>query len=137
MQAKAQQGFTILEVLVAFLLATMLLAVILSGFSTGLSGLARVSKTAQAALVAQSRLAEVGAVIPLVEGEYAGRAEDKQIAYRWQVRVVPFEWSYSGALREQGREMYKVEVDVFWPAPLGEHQYQLASLRTAPNEAPQ
>lgn len=131
MQARTQQGFTLLEVLVAFLLASTILAVILSGFSTGLSGLSRVNKTAQAALVAQSRLAEVGVVVPLAEGEYEGHTEDNQVAYRWQVRVVPFIWGYSDALQEQGREMYKVEVDVFWPAPLGEHQYQLASLRIA------
>lgn len=130
MQARAQQGFTILEVLVAFLLAAMLLAVILSGFSTGLSGLSRTGKTAQAALIAQSRLAEVGLVMPLAESEYGGQAEDNQVAYRWQVRVVPFDWGYAGALREQGQEMYKVEVNVFWSAALGEHQYQLASLRT-------
>lgn len=131
MQARAQQGFTMLEVLVAFLLAAMLLAVILSGFSTGLSGLSRTGKTAQAALIAQSRLAELGVVAPLEEGEYGGDAEDSQVAYRWRVRVLPFDWGYAGKLREQGLEMYKVEVDVFWPAVLGEHQYQLATLRTA------
>lgn len=132
MQAETQRGFTILEVLVAFLLAALLLAVILSGFSTGLSGLARTGKTAQAALIAQSRLAELGVLESLTAGEYSGTTEDSQVAYRWQVRVRPFEWGYAAELREQGLEMYKVEVDVFWPATLGEHQYQLATLRTAP-----
>lgn len=131
MQAGAQRGFTILEVLVAFLLAAMLLAVILSGFSTGLSNLSRTGKTVQAAFIAQSRLAELGIVAPLEEGEYSGEAEDSQVAYRWRVRVLPFEWGYAAGLREQGLEMYKVEVDVFWPATLGEHQYQLVTLRTA------
>lgn len=130
MGAKAQRGFTMLEVLVAFLLAAMLLTVILSGFSTGLSGLSRTGKTAQAALIAQSRLAELGIVTPLEEGEYDGDTEDSQVKYRWRVRVLPFDWGYAAELREQGLEMYKVEVDVFWPATLGEHQYQLATLRT-------
>ena len=131
MMASRQQGFTILEVLVAFLLAALLLAVILSGFSTGLSGLSRTGKTAQAALIAQSRLAELGAVEPLQEGEYGGEADDSQISYRWHVQISPFDWGYAGELREQGLEMYKVEVVVFWPATLGEHQYQLVSLRTS------
>lgn len=131
MQAGTQRGFTILEVLVAFLLAAMLLAVILSGFSTGLSGLARTDKTAQAALIAQSRLAELGVVQPLEAGEYGSDAEDNQVPYRWQVRVRPFEWGYAAELREQGLEMYMVEVSVYWPATLGEHQYRLATLRTA------
>lgn len=131
MQARAQRGFTMLEVLVAFLLAAMLLAVILSGFSTGLSGLSRTAKTAQAALIAQSRLAELGIVEPLEGGEYSGISEDSQVPYRWQVRVQPFDWGYAAELRERGLEMYKIEVDVFWPAALGEQQYQLATLRTA------
>lgn len=132
MQARAQRGFTMLEVLVAFLLAAMLLAVILSGFSTGLSSLSRTGKMAQAALIAQSRLAELGIVEPLEEGEYSGNIEDSQVAYRWRVRVQPFDWGYAAELMEHGLEMYKVEIDVFWPATLGEHQYQLATLRTAP-----
>lgn len=131
MQTGAQRGFTMLEVLVAFLLAAMLLAVILSGFSTGLSGLSRTGKTAQAALIAQSRLAELGVVGPLEVGEYSGNAEDNQVAYRWQVRVQPFDWGYATELRVRGLELYKVEVDVFWPATLGEHQYQLTTLRIA------
>lgn len=131
MQARAQRGFTMLEVLVAFLLAAMLLAVILSGFSTGLSSLSRTGKMAQAALIAQSRLAELGIVEPLEEGEYSGISEDSQVPYRWQVRVQPFDWGYAAELRERGLEMYKIEVDVFWPAALGEQQYQLATLRTA------
>lgn len=129
---KAQQGFTILEVLVAFLLAAMLLAVILSGFSTGLSGLSRTGKNTQAALIAESRLAELGTVLALEVGEYSGEAEDSLISYRWQMRVQPFDWGYAPELREQGLEMYKIDVQVFWPARLGEHQYQLTSLRTGP-----
>lgn len=130
MQAGTQRGFTILEVLVAFLLATMLLSLILSGFSTGLSGLSRTERTAQAALVAQSRLAELGVSVPLGEGQYGGVTEDSQIEYRWQVSVRPFEWGYADVLRDQGLEMYRVDVDVFWPAAMGEHQYQLATFRT-------
>lgn len=130
MRSSRQSGFTILEVLVAFLLAGLVIAVILSGFSTGLSSLARTGKHAQAALIAQSRLAELGIAEPLEEGEYVGQAEDTEVSYRWQVRVRPFEWGYAGELRERGLEMYRVEIDVFWPATVGEHSYQLVTFRT-------
>lgn len=130
MLGSGQQGFTILEVLVAFVLAALLLAVILSGFGTGISSLSRTEKMAQAALIAQSRLAELGVLEPLAEGESSGVTEDSQVAFRWQVVVRPFEWGYAGELREQGLEMYKVDIDVFWPAAVGEHSYQLGTLRT-------
>lgn len=129
-----QQGFTILEVLVAFVLAAMLLAVILSGFGTGISSLSRAEKMAQAALVAQSRLAELGIVEPLLEGEYSGMTEDSQVPFRWRVVVRPFEWGYAAELRERGMEMYMVEIDVFWPAAVGEHRYQLGTLRAGAGE---
>lgn len=131
MPVRRQQGFTLLEVLVAFMLTALLLAVILSGFSTGMSALSRTDKMAQAALIAQSRLAEAGLVEPLLQGEYGGQTEDNQVAFRWQVRLLPFEWEYAASLRAQGLEMYKVEVNVFWPAAVGEHQFQLVSWRMA------
>ena len=126
-----QQGFTILEVLVAFLLAGLVIAVILSGFSSGLGSLARTDKYAQAAMIAQARLAELGLIEPLEQGEFSGTTEDSAVAYRWRVQVRPFDWRYAGELRERGLEMYRVEVAVFWPALSGEHIYQLVTFRTA------
>ncbi len=72
----------------------------------------------------------------LEEGEYSGTAEDSAVVYRWQVRVRPFDWSYAAQLREQGLEMYKVEVDVFWPATPSDHHYQLVTFRTASGVEP-
>ena len=91
--------------------------------------LSRTAKTAQAALIAQSRLAELGIVEPLEEGEYSGISEDSQVPYRWRCGAA-FDWGYAAELRERGLEMYKVEVDVFCQRRW-EQQYQLATLRTA------
>lgn len=125
----AQRGFTLLEVLVAFLLAAMLLAVILSGFSSGLSGLVRTERLAQAALLAQSRVAELGVSIPLEEGEASGNGEDDFIPFRWRVLITPFTWDYSADLHEQGMRLMRVDIEVFWPGIAGEHSYQLSTLR--------
>ena len=43
---------------------------------------------AQAAVIAESKLAEVGTVLPLEEGETGG---EEQI-YRWQVDIAPHQW---------------------------------------------
>lgn len=128
-----QSGFTILEVLVAFLVAALLLAVILSGFSTGLSSLARADRMSQAALVAQSRLAELGVLEPLQEGEVSGQ-DEQHSSYRWRVTVLPFAWEYAQALSQQNAILYKVDVEVFWPAGDKEHSFLLSTLRQAKQE---
>lgn len=130
-----QRGFTILEVLVAFLVAALLLAVILSGFSTGLSSLARADRMSQAALVAQSRIAELGVIEPLQEGSVSGR-DDQHSDYRWQINVQPFAWDYADAIRQQGSTLYKVDVEVFWPAGEKEHSFLLTALKLVKQEQP-
>ncbi len=128
-----QSGFTILEVLVAFLVAALLLAVILSGFSTGLSSLARADRMSQAALVAQSRIAELGVVEPLQEGQVSGR-DDQHGDYRWQINVQPFAWDYADATAQQGSTLYKVDVEVFWPTGDKEHSFLLTTLKLVKQE---
>lgn len=128
-----QNGFTILEVLVAFLVAALLLSVILSGFSTGLSSLARADRMSQAALVAQSRLAELGVLEPLKEGEVSGQ-DEQHSDYRWQVLVQPFAWEYAQALSEHNTTLYKVDIEVFWPAGEKEHSFLLSTLKRVKQE---
>lgn len=128
-----QSGFTILEVLVAFLVAALLLAVILSGFSTGLSSLARADRMSQAALITQSRIAELGISEPIQEGEVSGR-DEQHSDYRWRVSVHPFVWDYVDAGREQGRVLYKVDVEVFWPVGDKEHSFLLTTLKQVQQE---
>lgn len=128
-----QSGFTILEVLVAFLVAALLLAVILSGFSTGLSSLARADRMSQAALVAQSRIAELGVIEPLQEGTMSGR-DEQHSDYRWHISVQPFIWDYADIVRQQGSTLYKIEVEVFWPAGEKEHSFLLTALKLVKQE---
>lgn len=133
--ANSQRGFTILEVLVAFLVAALLLSVILSGFSSGMSQLVRADRTSQAAIVAQSRLAEVGVLLPLQVTSYEGR-DEQQEDFRWQVNVVPFEWEFAGALAAVGRTMYRVDIEVFWPVGEKNQSFLLSSLRLGQEQLP-
>ena len=132
---KSQRGFTILEVLVAFLVAALLLSVILSGFSSGMSQLVRADRTSQAAIVAQSRLAEVGVLQALQATHYEGR-DQQQADFRWQVDIVPFEWELAGPLAGVGGTMYRVDGEVFWPAGEKTHSFMLSSLRLGQEQLP-
>ena len=126
--AKGQRGFTILEVLVAFLVASLLLSVILSGFSSGMSHLVRTDRISQAAIVAQSRLAEVGVLQPLQVANYTGN-DGQSSDFYWQVDIVSFEWEFAGSLAAVGNIMYRVDVEVFWPSGEKTQSFLLSSLR--------
>ena len=130
---KRQAGFTLLEVLVAFVVASLLLTVLLRAFASGLIGTARVDQLSMAALVAQSRLAEVGVIEPLQPGRYQGVDEGAE-DFRWEVEVRPLDWEFAGTLSDQGRVLYRVEVQVRWDAQRGEQTFSLVTLRNAPLE---
>ncbi|SDU36116.1 prepilin-type N-terminal cleavage/methylation domain-containing protein [Halopseudomonas salegens] len=131
--SRRERGFTLLEVLVAFVVATLLLTVLLRAFSSGLTGLARVDRLSMAALVAQSRLAEVGVTEPLQPGTYQG-SEDTDYEFSWEVDIRPLDWEYAGLLSDQSRVLYRVEVRVTWPSVRGEQTFVLMTLRNAPLE---
>ena len=128
-----QCGFTILEVLVAFLVAALLLSVILSGFSTGMSQLVRADRISQAAIVAQSRLAEIGVVLPLQAAQYKGR-DELAPKYSWEINVAPFAWDFSASLAQAGATLYRVDIEVFWPSGGKTHSFVLSSLRLGREE---
>jgi len=106
----AQGGFSLLEVLVAFSILALSLGVLLEIFSTALRGVGLSEHYSRAVLLAESRLADVGADIPLESGASDSGEED---GYRWQVRVTP----YSAEDLETGpgyREPLLVSVLVSW-----------------------
>ncbi|WP_263143277.1 prepilin-type N-terminal cleavage/methylation domain-containing protein [Pseudomonas sp. RIT-PI-AD] len=126
---KLQRGFTILEVLVAFMVAALLLTVILSSFTNGMSNLAKTDRLSVAALVAQSRLAELGVSVPLEAGTFEGQDESAP-EYRWRIRVAPLEWDFTDQLSAAGGIVYKVDITVLWPGTKRANSFSLTSLRT-------
>jgi len=83
---QGQCGFTLLEVLVAFAILSVALGVMMQAFSTGLRSQASSATVAVATEIGRSKLAEVGATIPLQAGETTGMAPG---GYRWRVSIRP------------------------------------------------
>lgn len=80
----AAAGFTLIEVLIAFVILALALGALLPGFSAGLRGLDAADDYATAALLAESRLAAVGREAPLEEGTTSGAFDDR---FRWRLDV--------------------------------------------------
>lgn len=80
----AEQGFTLIEVLVALTILSISMAVLLNIFSDSLSRIRENESRTVAGSLAQSLLAEVGVSQPLHEGDEGGTFAN---GYRWRVRA--------------------------------------------------
>ena len=124
---RADSGFTLLEVLVAFIIAALALGVMADGIFTGLNAAQEASRTGRALTLARSRLtaAQValanGIVAPESTGEEAG-------GYRWHVRLAPqgsAALSSAGPVQQGGHDsgpravLYDITVTVGWKGAHG------------------
>jgi general secretion pathway protein I len=107
-----QSGYTLIEVLVAFMILALALAVLMRIFSGGLRNVSVSSDYATATLIAESRLAATGIDVPLAPGEISGTEGER---FEWTVSVQDYEpWpGYRSAAKGVGA--CRVTVTVEWP----------------------
>lgn len=126
MRARQQQGFSLIEVLVAFMILAMSLTVIYRIFSGGLRNVTLSEDYARAVLIAESQLAAAGIADPLVHGTTAGDTDER---FRWEREIEEY------APWEQDRELsaavlaYRVTVNVDWEHAGQTRQVSLSSVR--------
>ena len=82
------RGFSLLEVLVAFVILSLVATALFRLFSGSLANVSAADDYSRAVLVAESALAGAAAVRPLREATETGSADDGRI--EWTTRVVPF-----------------------------------------------
>lgn len=128
---RAARGFTLLEILVAFTLMAMIVAVLMRVFSGGLQGISRAEDYARATSIAESALARVGADIPFKEGDTNGEEGDR---YRWTLSIKA--QSEQAGLNAAGQpqpimpvRLFEVSVVVGWTDYGTTRQVALSSLR--------
>ncbi|MGD8999178.1 MAG: prepilin-type N-terminal cleavage/methylation domain-containing protein [Granulosicoccaceae bacterium] len=120
------RGFSLLEVLVAFSILTLALGVLFSLFSTGLRNTSVAREHSHAIALAESRLAEIGAVEPLETGEWEGDFDDQ---YRWRIQVTDYPWNNEPAATLPPVVPYQVTVEVTWASLYRERSVALTTLR--------
>ena len=124
----AASGFTLIEVLVAFAIATLLLGALYEVFSTGLRSSASAEHYADAVLLAESGVdALAGTAVAL------GETNDRFGIYVRQtnIRARP---DLAPADEATAIVPYEIQVRVAWREGVRERAVQLSTLRTGPRE---
>ena len=135
--ARRQQGFTLVEVVVALLIFGLVFAVVARIIQTGILQSGRAEAMTRATLLARSQLARIGADVPVAEGELDGDAGE---GFHWQIAIRPavFEGERTDQTdrsRQQPKILpYQVEVAVAWGTGGPAEAVTLTSLRLAAAE---
>ena len=125
MRAERQAGFSLLEVLVAFVLLSTVITVLLQVFAGGLRNLKIADEYAMAVVLAEARIAEVGHVIPLEPGDAEGQWQD----FRWQTSIRDFELPELTAGVSGPPPLFAVSVTVSWGEGRAARSFRLDTLR--------
>ena len=130
---RRQQGFSLIEVLVAFMILAMSLTVVFRIFSGGLRNVALSEDYARAVLVAESQLATVGINEPLELGVTSGEWDER---FRWERVIEVYRpWEQEKELTTQMLP-YLVSVSVGWEHAGRTRQVKLSSVRVKKAEQP-
>jgi general secretion pathway protein I len=127
---QACRGFSLLEVLVAFIILAMALGVLMRIFSGGLGNIGMAEHYSKAVAIAEMKLAAIGVEAPLTVGENSGEEQ----GYTWRTSVLQYE---EGASPVESAalliNLYRVEVTVNWDETAAKpRSLRLVSLRAAP-----
>jgi len=137
--ARRQRGFSLLEVLVAFVILSLVATALFRLFSGALVNASAADDYTHAVLVAESALAEAAAAVPLVETTNSGSADEGRIA--WTTRVAPY--SPPGVSPDVERvaetmptRLFRITADVTFAAPSGGMRtFALATTRVGQRES--
>jgi hypothetical protein len=114
--------------LVAFTVATLLLAVLLPGIGSGVAGSRRVATAAEATIFAESVLDAMGVAAPLRDGAESDR---RYGPYRVRAAVRRY---HEGAARDDGGYVvpYELTATVLWQEGRQERSLSLHTVRLGP-----
>ena len=123
------RGFTLLEVMLAFVIFALSFATVLEIMAGTIRSVGRASEDTEVALMAQSLMDLVGTEIPIEEGEYSGTGMDR---YQWEMGITLYDtggqtgdegMSTQELADLSGIELYRVDLYVDWEA--GRRQREL------------
>jgi general secretion pathway protein I len=130
------EGFSLLEILVAFTLLAVAMGVLMQIFSSGVNGATLADRYAKATMYAESKLAGVGVESELKESAVSGKFDDD---FSWALVVRPYQdpFAKDPSVVEFEKlmptQLYEVELKVSFTADdRRERVVSLSTLRLGP-----
>jgi general secretion pathway protein I len=133
------RGFSLLEVLVAFVILALVGTALFRVFSGALTNVAAADDYSRAVLVAESVLTEAAGVQPLREASQTGTADDARIS--WTTQVTPYAAPQVNPDIEKASEamairLFRIVAEVTFPAANGKPRtFTLATIRVGARES--
>ena len=125
-------GFTLLEVMLAFVVFALSFATVLEIMAGSMASVRRAGDDTEVALFAQSIIDLVGTEIPLEEGEFNGTGMDR---FDWQLGIYLYEASEDDDRTQEladmsGIELYLVELNIDWQTGRRQRQMNFSTIRS-------
>jgi general secretion pathway protein I len=133
------RGFSLLEVLVAFVILSLVATALFGLFSGALRNASAADEYSRAVLVAESALAGAAAVSPLREATENGSTDEGRV--EWTTKVAPFALTETSPELQAAAEamptrLFRITAEVTFPSPAGGRRtYTLATLRLGPRDS--
>jgi general secretion pathway protein I len=134
---QSSQGFTLLEVMLAFVIFALSFATVLEIVAGSMRSVRRASDDTEVALFAQSIVDLVGNEIPIEEGQYSGTGMDR---YEWQLDLTLYAASDDDVseaavntveLAElSGIELYRVDLYIDWESGNRQRDLHFSTIRS-------
>ena len=130
------RGFTLLEVMLAFVIFALSFATVLEIMAGSMRSVGRASDDTEVALLAQSLMDLVGNEIPIEEGEYGDVAMDH---YNWQMTISFYDavgesddtiMSTPELAENSGIELYRVDLYLDWETGRRQRELHFSTIRS-------
>lgn len=133
----SSHGFALVEMVIAFVVFAFALGVLMEVNASSLRAARRSAAMTQAALLAKSKLDEVGVGVNLDEGRDNGRFEGTDYAWSLDIAKMDPPPSSTGVLEEVPVDLYRLELDVSWREGRDERHAKFTTMRAIqPGGAP-
>ena len=133
-----QRGFTLIELVIAFVVFAFALGALREINASSLRAARRSAAMTEAALLAKSKLDELGVGVALEEGGESGRFEGTDYAWQLEVRKEDPPPTDTGLIEEVPVDLFRLELTVSWREGPAERNAKFATLRAIqPGGTPQ